>query len=117
MNEFHAGFLRNVNDIGQPHGGAGCHPAVAGFCDGRGHGGIVVQAPQFEGVENIVFPSFVMGVPMTNLDQWNNTLYLSDTLSKVIGDAHAQVRRPVSRRPGQRKPERDIQRDLQHRRH
>jgi hypothetical protein len=36
-------------------------------------------------VENIVFPSFVMGVPVTNLDQWNNTLYLGDTVSKVIG--------------------------------
>ena len=44
-----------------------------------------MQAPQFEGVENIVFPSFVMGVPITNVDQWNNTLYLSDTVSKVIG--------------------------------
>ena len=45
----------------------------------------MVQAPQFEGVENIVFPSFVMGVPITNVDQWNNTLYLSDAISKVIG--------------------------------
>ena len=47
--------------------------------------GIVVQAPQYEGVENIVFPSFVMGVPVTNVDQWNNTLYLSDAVSKVVG--------------------------------
>ena len=23
VNEFHAGFVRNVNDIGQPHGGTG----------------------------------------------------------------------------------------------
>ena len=44
-----------------------------------------MQAPQFEGVENIVFPSFVMGVPITNVNQWNNTLYLSNTVSKVIG--------------------------------
>ena len=33
---------------------------------GPGTAGIVVQAPQYEGVENIVFPSFVMGVPITN---------------------------------------------------
>ena len=26
-----------------------------------------------------------MGVPITNVNQWNNTLYLSDSVSKVIG--------------------------------
>jgi hypothetical protein len=85
VNEFHAGFLRNVNDIGQPRGGAGVSLQSQGFVTGVGTPGIVVQAPQFEGVENIVFPSFVMGVPITNLDQWNNTLYVSDTISKVVG--------------------------------
>jgi hypothetical protein len=35
-------------------------------------------------VMNIVFPSFTMGVPITNVDQWNNTLYLSDSVSKVV---------------------------------
>jgi hypothetical protein len=44
-----------------------------------------VQAPQFEGVENITFPTFVMGVPITNITQVNNTYYLSDGLSRVIG--------------------------------
>jgi carboxypeptidase family protein len=86
VNEFHAGFLRNVNNIGQPHGGLGVSLQSQGFVTGVGTPGIVVQAPQFEGVENIVFPSFVMGVPITNVDQWNNTLYLSETLSKVVGN-------------------------------
>lgn len=85
VNEFHVGFLRNVNNIGQPRGGAGVTLRSQGFVTGVGTPGIVVQAPQFEGVENIVFPSFVMGVPITNLNQWNNTLYVSDTISKVIG--------------------------------
>ena len=44
-----------------------------------------MQAPQFEGVENITFPTFVMGVPITNETQVNNTYYLSDGLSRVIG--------------------------------
>ena len=44
-----------------------------------------MQAPQFEGVENITFPTFVMGVPITNGTQINNTYYLSDGLSRVIG--------------------------------
>ena len=84
VNEFRAGFVRNVNDIGQPHGGLGPSLASQGFVNGPGNGGIVVQAPQFEGIENIVFPSFVMGVPITNTYQWNNTLYLSNAISKVI---------------------------------
>jgi outer membrane receptor protein involved in Fe transport len=85
FNEFHLGFLRNANNIGQPKGGLGVSLQSQGFVTGVGTPGIVVQAPQLEGVENIVFPSFVMGVPITNVNQWNNTLYLSDTVSKVIG--------------------------------
>jgi hypothetical protein len=85
VNEFHAGILRNANIIGQPHGGLGVSLQSQGFVTGPGTPGIVVQSPQYEGVENIVFPSFVMGVPVTNVDQWNNTLYLSDAISKVTG--------------------------------
>jgi hypothetical protein len=85
VNDFRAGFLRNVNDIGEPNGGLGVTLQSQGFVTGPGTPGIVVQAPQFEGVENISFPSFVMGVPITNTFQWNNTLYLSDSVSKVYG--------------------------------
>jgi hypothetical protein len=85
VNEFHIGFLRNTNNVGQPHGGLGVSLQSQGFVTGVGTPGIVVQAPKFEGVENIVFPSFVMGVPITNVNQWNNTIYLSNTVSKVIG--------------------------------
>jgi hypothetical protein len=81
VNEAHVSFLRNVNDIGQPNGGTGVSLKSQGFQTGPT--GIVVQAPQFEGVENIVFPSFVMGVPITNTYQWNNTFYASDTISRV----------------------------------
>ncbi len=84
VNEFRLGYLRNSNVIGQPRGGLGVTLQSQGFVTGAGTQGIVVQAPQYEGVENIVFPSFVMGVPVTNVDQWNNTLYLSDGVSKVI---------------------------------
>ena len=83
VNELHAGFLRNANVIGEPKGGLGVSSASQGFAPPPT--GMVVQAPQFEGVENITFPSFVMGVPITNETQVNNTLYLSDTVSKVMG--------------------------------
>ena len=74
-----------ANIIGQPNGGAGVSLQSQGFVTGAGTQGIAVLAPQYEGVENVVFPSFVMGVPVTNVSQWNNTLYLSDSVSKVIG--------------------------------
>ena len=83
VNELHLGFLRNANIIGQPRGGLGVSLASQGFSSGPD--GIYVQAPQFEGVENITFPTFVMGVPITNLTQVNNTYYLSDGLSRIVG--------------------------------
>jgi hypothetical protein len=86
VDEFHVGIIRNSNIIGQPHGGLGVSLASQGFATGPHSTGIEVQAPQYEGVMNLVFPSFVMGVPVTNTNQWNNTLYGSDTLSKVVGD-------------------------------
>ena len=86
VNELHLGYLRNAIIIGQPKGGLGVSLASQGFASGTNGGpGIAVQAPQFEGVENITFPTFVMGVPITNLTQVNDTYYLSDGLSKVIG--------------------------------
>ena len=85
VNEFHMGLIRNANNIGEPHGGLGVSMTSQGFVSGAGTPGIFVQAPQFEGVENISFPSFVMGVTITGVDQKNNTLYLSDTVSKAIG--------------------------------
>src|SRR6202000_804432 len=52
VNEFHVGYFRNANIIGQPKGGLGVSLASQGFTTGIGTPGIVVQAPQFEGVEN-----------------------------------------------------------------
>jgi hypothetical protein len=83
VNEFHFGFLRYANVIGQPKGGLGVSLISQGFAPPPT--GIVVQAPQFEGVENITFPTFVMGVPVTNETQNNNTWYFSDTFSKTVG--------------------------------
>jgi hypothetical protein len=86
VGEFHAGIIRNANIIGQPKGGTGISLAQQGFASGENGGpGIFVQAPQFEGIENISFPSFVMGVPVTNMTQWNNTLFLSEGLSIALG--------------------------------
>jgi hypothetical protein len=84
VNEFHLGYLLNRNIIGQPHGGLGVSIASQGFASAA-NSGIFVQAPQFEGVENITFPTFVMGVPITNMTQVNNTYYVSDGVSRTFG--------------------------------
>ena len=85
VNEFSIGYLRYANVIGQPNGGLGISLASQGFTTGAGTPGIYVQAPRFEGIENITFPSFVMGVPITNETQVNDTSYISDGFSRVFG--------------------------------
>ena len=59
-----------------------------GFVTGPGTPGIVVQAPQFEGVENLVFNTFTMGVTITGVNQTSNTLHLSATASRRSSGAH-----------------------------
>jgi hypothetical protein len=91
VNEFGVGYLRYDNIIGQPKGGLGVSLASQGFVTGANSPGIFVQAAEFEGVENITFPTFVMGVPITNETQVNNTYYISDTFSRVFGSHTVKV--------------------------
>jgi hypothetical protein len=85
VNDFHASLTHNANNVGVPHGGAGVSTASQGFVTGPGTSGIVVLAPQFEGVENLVFNTFTMGVTITGVNQTGDTLHLSDSVSKVFG--------------------------------
>jgi Carboxypeptidase regulatory-like domain len=84
VNELHLSYMRNANDVGEPVGGVGPSLASQGFAPGSA-GGIVPLAPSIEGVENVFFNSFVIGVPISNLQQWNNTYSISDNYSRVIG--------------------------------
>ena len=88
VNELHFSYMRNANVVGQPAGGLGVSVASQGFNvgDGVGSPGLVPLAP-FEGIENIVFAgssSFVMGTPITNLGQANNTFSANESLSKIV---------------------------------
>ena len=85
MNDFHASLTHNHNDVGRPNGGLGVTVASQGFVTGPGTPGIVVLAPQFEGVENLVFNTFTMGVTITGVNQTGDTLHLADAVSKVWG--------------------------------
>jgi hypothetical protein len=85
VNELRLSYMRSANNVGQPAGGVGPSLASQGFVTGPGTPGIVVLAPKIEGIENLVFNSFVMGTPITNLTQANNTYALSNNFSKVMG--------------------------------
>jgi carboxypeptidase family protein len=85
VNDFHASLTHNHNDVGVPNGGKGVSLASQGFVTGPATPGIVVLAPQFEGVENLVFNTFTMGVTITGVNQTGDTLHLSDSVSKVFG--------------------------------
>ena len=85
VNEVRLSYMRNANNVGQPVGGVGPSLASQGFVTGIGTPGIVPLAPSIEGIENLVFNSFVMGTPITNLKQVNNTFAVNDVFSKVLG--------------------------------
>ena len=85
VNEVHLSYMRDSNNVGQPSGGVGPSLASQGFVTGPGTPGIVPLAPSIEGVENVIFNSFTMGTPTTNLKQANNTFSASDNFSHVAG--------------------------------
>lgn len=85
VNELRLSYMRNANNVGQPSGGVGPSLASQGFVTGAGTPGIVPLAPSIEGIENVIFNSFTMGEPITNLTQANNTFSISDTFSKILG--------------------------------
>ncbi len=85
VNELRLSYMRDSNNVGQPAGGVGPSLASQGFVTGVGTPGIVPLAPSIEGVENTIFNSFVMGTPITNLKQANNTYAANDNVSKVWG--------------------------------
>jgi hypothetical protein len=85
VNEFHLSYMRSYNNVGQPAGGVGPSLASQGFVTGVGTQGIVPLDPAIEGVENLIFNSFVMGTPTTNLSQVNDTYTANDDFSEVMG--------------------------------
>ncbi len=85
INELRAGYMRTANNIGQPVGGVGPTLASQGFVDSAGKPGIVALNPQIEGIENVAFNDFTIGVDTTGAMQANNTVQWSDDFSKVAG--------------------------------
>jgi hypothetical protein len=85
VNEFHFSYMRDANNIGQPQGGVGPSLASQGFVTATGTPSIFALDPRIEGVENVAFNNFTVGINITGLVQHNNTFQWTDNFSKVIG--------------------------------
>jgi hypothetical protein len=85
INEFHLSFLRDKNNVGQPQGGVGPSLESQGFVGIGGVSTIVPLEPKIEGIENVTFNDFSMGVDTTGLIEANNTSQISDNFTKSIG--------------------------------
>jgi hypothetical protein len=79
LNEAHVSYMRNANAVGQPHGGVGPMLAEQGFS------GIVPLQPSTEGIENVAFNDFTIGVDTTALVQTENIYEVSDAFSRIEG--------------------------------
>ncbi len=85
VNEFHFSYARDANIVGKPQGGVGPSLASQGFVNASGRPSIYALAPEIEGVENVVFNDFTMGVDTTGLTEVNNTYQWTDDYSKSMG--------------------------------
>ena len=85
VNELHFSYMRTANKIGQPVGGVGPSLASQGFVEGAGTLGIVPLNPEVEGIENVAFNDFTLGVDVTGERQVNNTYQVTGGVAKVVG--------------------------------
>ncbi len=88
VNDLRLVYLRDVNQTGIPTSGQGLGVTLAsqGFVTPWGPaGGISPINPAYEGVANLAFNNFSLGVPPDALKQYNNTFQIIDNVTKIIG--------------------------------
>jgi hypothetical protein len=88
VNDLRLAYLRDVNQTGQPTAGQGLGVTLAsqGFVTPWGPaGGISPIVPAYEGVTNLMFNNFSLGVPPDALRQYNNTFQILDNVTKIFG--------------------------------
>ena len=79
VNVARVSYMRNAANVGVPQGGLGPSLTSQGFT------GIAVLDPKIEGLENVNFNAFTMGVDTTGLFQAENILEGSDDFSHIVG--------------------------------
>ena len=85
INEFHASYMRDSTNLGQPIGGRNVSLASQGFVNADGSPSIVALDPKGESVENLNFNGYSTGAAANQLVQTNNIYQVTDTFSKVLG--------------------------------
>jgi hypothetical protein len=85
INEFHFSYVRDVNLLGTPVGGVGTKLTSQGFVNAQGKPSIIPNRPGIEGVENVIFNSFIIGETITGLNQADNTFEWRDNFSRLSG--------------------------------
>jgi len=84
LNEFHASYMRNANAVGQPRGGVGPSLVSQGFSRPQANG-IDALKPSTEGIANVAFNDFTMGVDTTAIVQAENIYEVADAFSRIVG--------------------------------
>ena len=86
VNEFRLGYFRLDTLFNQPQGGKGVTLASLGFASGaNGAPGIVPLVPALEGVPEVDFNDFVIGVPSRPNGLIDNIYQIVDNYSKIVG--------------------------------
>ena len=88
VNDIRLVFLRDVNQTGIPVAGQGLGTSLAsqGFnTPWSASGGISPVSAAYEGVANLQFNNFQLGVPPDALKQYNNTFQIIDNFTKILG--------------------------------
>ena len=86
VNEFRLGYFRLNTTLNQPLGGTGVKLSDLGFASGAsGAPGIFVGTPSVEGIPEIDFNNFVIGVPSRPNQLIDNIYQVLDNFSKIIG--------------------------------
>ncbi len=88
VNDLRLAYLRDVNQTGQPTAGQGLGVSLAsqGFVTPWGpDGGISPTLAAYEGVTDLAFNNFSLGVPPDALRQYNNTYQIIDNVTKIFG--------------------------------
>ncbi len=86
VNEFRLGYFRLNTTFNQPLGGTNTSLADLGFASGDGGApGVFVGTPSVEGVPEIDFNNFVIGVPSRPNQLVENIYQVVDNYSRVVG--------------------------------
>jgi hypothetical protein len=86
VNEFRVGYFRLNTKLNRPKGGTGTTLSALGFASGdSGAPGVYVGTPSVQGVPEIDFNNYIIGVPSRPNQLLDNIYQVIDNFSKVVG--------------------------------